>query len=335
MWEWSAGDLSRLSAFLAERGVCGPDLIVRLLGDGHSNLTYLVDDGDRRCVVRRPPPPPTPPGAHDVLREARVLTALKDTPVPTPHILAVAEAGEVLDVPLYAMTFAEGPIVTITTPPPLDTPEARSQVAMHMVEVLADLHAVDWQLVGGRPDGFNRRHLSSLARLVPDSPSPAFTRLRDLLLETAPAESGASVIHNDFRIGNLVLAPDPPGRVLAVLDWELATTGDPLFDLGYFLACVPDEAAKGDPGNLTATQALSTAMNEPGFPTRSELAERYATRTGRDLSGLGWYVGLAHWKLAVLYEYQRRKANDPYYADPTMVTRFVRAGLAACSAEEG
>jgi aminoglycoside phosphotransferase (APT) family kinase protein len=125
-------------------------------------------------------------------------------------------------------------------------------------------------------------------------------------------------------LGNVVLAPDAPGRIAAVLDWELATIGDPLFDLGYFLSSVPE---KGAP--MTPTEQLGTAMLEDGWPTRAELANRYADRTCRDLANLDWYAGLAFWKLAVLYEYGRRRAargvGDPYYADPALVRSFLAA----------
>ena len=138
-----------------------------------------------------------------------------------------------------------------------------------------------------------------------------------------------SIVHNDFRIGNVVLAPDAPGRVAAVLDWELATLGDPLFDLGYFLATIP---VAGRP--MTPTEELSTAMLEPGYPTREELAARYASRTGADLGRLDWYSALALWKLAALYEYGRRRAatgsGDEYYADPALVRSFLDAAGRAC-----
>jgi aminoglycoside phosphotransferase (APT) family kinase protein len=322
-WDWTPETVARLGNFLAGRGICGPDITTRRIGDGHSNLTYLVSDGATSVVVRRPPPPPTPPGAHDMLREARLIAALAETPVPVPRVLATAEAGEVIDVPCYAMSYAEGPVVTTTTPAPLDRPETRLEIADDLVDVLVELHAVDWAGAGltGRPEGFNRRHLDSLGRLVRDDPPLGFAELRDWLATNAPPESGAAIVHNDFRIGNVVLAPDRPGRVAAVLDWELATIGDPLFDLGYFLTSVPETAAR------TATEELGAAMLEDGYPTRAEIAERYARRTSRDLSTLGWYVALAQWKLAALYEYQRRRGTDPYYDDPALVASFLAAGL--------
>ncbi len=143
-----------------------------------------------------------------------------------------------------------------------------------------------------------------------------------------PPESGDAILHNDFRVGNVMLSKAPPARILAVLDWELATIGDPLFDVGYFLASYPE----GEP--ITPTQDLGTMFLEPGYPTRAELAERYAADTGRDLSNLQWYTVMALWKLAVLYEYAHRRGEDAYYQDPALVERFLsaasrEAGLAA------
>lgn len=331
-WDWSRTDRARLTAFLTGRGLTAGDVTTRRIGDGHSNLTYLVTGADgRRVVVRRPPPPPTPPGAHDMLREARWIGSLAATPVPVATLLATAEAGEVIDVAFYVMSFAPGPVVTTATPEPLDDPSVRRRLGEGLVDTLADLHAVDWRGLGledmGRPEGFNERHLRRMGRLVADesgAPPPHFAVIDAWLGAHVPAESGAAIVHNDFRVGNVVLSAAEPGAIAAVLDWELATIGDPLFDLGYFLSSVPEQD-----GPLTPTEELGTAMLEPGWPTRKELADRYAERTGADLSDLTWYTTLALWKLAVLYEYGRRRAvdgrGDPYYADQTLVQSFLDA----------
>ncbi|MCW2778653.1 MAG: phosphotransferase family protein [Frankiales bacterium] len=331
-WDWTPDTLDALAALLREHGVCDGEVTARRLGDGHSNLTFLVSDGKRQVVVRRPPPPPTPPGAHDVLREARLLTALQGTAVPVPRVLATAQAGALLDVPLYVMDLVEGPVVTTSTPAPLDTPAGRRLLGHALVDTLADLHAVDWRAAGladvGRPEGYNARHLARVGRLVADEqggPPPAFAAVEQWLRDHVPTESGATLVHNDYRLGNVVLGP---GCVAAVLDWELATLGDPLCDVGYLLASVPQ---RGEP--QTPTEELATAMLEDGWPTRDELAQRYAARTGRDLSGLDWYRVLALWKLAVLYEYAHRRAvqgvGDPYYADAGLVPRFLLAAQVA------
>lgn len=340
-WNWSGDQLSLLGTFLGDLGLTAGPLTSSTIGDGHSNLTFLVSDGERQVVVRRPPPPPTPPGAHDVLREAKLMGALHGTGVPVPDVLAVGQAGDVIDVPFFVMSYTAGPVVTTKTPAPLDTPAERRLVGEALIDVLAELHAVDWRGRGlsdfGRPEGFNERHLRRMGRLVADEngrPPEGFVEIDEWLGAHVPAESGESIVHNDYRLGNVILAPDPPGRIASVLDWELATIGDPLFDVGYFLASCPVESTggPGQPG-FTPTEAFGLALLEPGYPAREELARRYADRTGADLSNLGWYTAMAQWKLAVLYEYGRRRAvagqGDVYYADPALVQAFLRAARQA------
>jgi len=330
-WDWTPETLGALQGFLDGRGITHGALTVKRIGDGHSNLTFLVSDGETGVVVRRPPPPPTPPGANDMLREARIVGALAGTAVPVPGVLATAREGEVLDVPLYVMEFAHGHVVTTETPQPLANSLGRREIGESLIDTLAELHAVDYRALGlrefGRPDGFNLRHLQRMGRLIEDDdgrPPQHFTAIDAWLKENAPSESGASLIHNDFRIGNVVVGPEAPGRIAAVLDWELATIGDPLFDVGYFLASVPENDQTSTP-----TQRLGAAMLEDGYPSRQELADRYARKTGRDLSKLTWYTAMALWKLAVLYEYSRRRAvqgvGDQYYADSLQVQAFLTA----------
>lgn len=330
-WAFSDDQRDALRAFLGDHGICDGPLTIQRIGDGHSNLTFLVSDGARKVVVRRPPPPPIPPGAHDMLREARLIGALSGTDVPVPEVLAIGRAGEVLDVPFYVMGHVEGVVVTERTPDALGVATARRQVGEALIDALAALHAVDWRARGlgdfGRPEGFNARHLRRMSGLIAGEdgslPEP-FADVSDWLGAHVPAESAAAIVHFDFRLGNVILGPDPPGRILAVLDWELATIADPLLDVGYFLTSYP---TPGEP--LTPTQEMGAATLEPGYPTRDELAERYAAITGRDLSDLRWHGTLALWKLAVLYEYGRRRAErghgDAYYADPSMVRRFLEA----------
>ncbi|MET8430683.1 phosphotransferase family protein [Nocardia sp. NPDC004860] len=336
-WDWSPRTLSALESFLFERGITDGPLATKRIGDGHSNLTFLVSDGQRQVIVRRPPPPPVPTGAHDMLREARLLEALANTAVPVPRVLATGHSGEVLDVAFYVMDHVAGPVITTATPAELSAPTDRRALGEALIDTLVTLHAVDWRAAGlgdlGRPEGFNRRHLNRMTRLIADAdgqPPAEFADITAWLVAHVPPESGAAIIHNDFRIGNVIVAPEPPARIAAVLDWELATIGDPLFDLGYFLACYPDP---GEP--FTPTTKMGTACLEDGFPTRAELAARYAAATGRSLCDLNWYVALAQWKLAVLYEYGRRRAadgaGDPYYRDVTLVQSFLDAARRAAA----
>jgi aminoglycoside phosphotransferase (APT) family kinase protein len=330
MWAWSSDELDRLGRLLAERGLCGAAVTAQAIGDGHSNLTFLVSDGQSRVVVRRPPPPPLPPGAHDVLREARLLAALSSTPVPAPRVLATVAAGELLDVPIVVMDFVEGFVITSSTPALSSDLRLRRRIGLSLVDTLAALHTVAWRDVGlgdfGKPDGYNARQLRRMRSLIAvDGVVPgAFARLDDWLHANVPAESATSIVHNDFRIGNMIVDVET-GCVAAVLDWELATIGDPLADLGYLLASYP---VQGEP--LVPTSAMGTAVLEPGYPGRTELLDRYAERTGADVAGVNWYATLAMYKLAALYEYSRKRfesgVGDPYYADPGLVSSFLAAG---------
>jgi aminoglycoside phosphotransferase (APT) family kinase protein len=330
MWTWSTEALTALGRFLSDRGVCDVEVTATPIGDGHSNLTFLVSDGDTQVVVRRPPPPPLPPGANDVLREARFMSALADTDVPVPHVLATAAPAELLDVPVVVMEFVDGAVITERTPAPADDVELRRRVGESLIDTLAALHSVRWRDVGldgfGKPEGYNERQLRRMQALISvngDVP-PAFTDLAAWLEAHRPPESGTAVVHNDFRIGNTVV-DTTAGRVAAVLDWELASIGDPLADLGYLLACYP---VAGEP--VVPTAAMGTAVLEAGYPSRTALLDRYADRTGADVSGVNWYAALAMYKLAALYEYSRRRfeegIGDPYYADPQFVPSFLRAG---------
>lgn len=324
---WDGPPLAALARLLREHGMAVEGTLVATpVGNGHVNRTDLVTDGVHRWVVRRPPPPPHPRGAFDVLREVRLLRALEGSAVPVPRVVATARAGEVGDVDLYVMAHVDGWVVTGAVPAPLAQPGDRERIGTSVVEVLADLHAIDPAALGladlGRPDGFNTRHLRRLDRLLDDPPT-TFGPARSWLAERVPAESDARLVHLDHRLGNVIVAPDPPGRVAAVLDWELATIGDPLLDLAFTLWSVPDGHVR------TPTQAMCPAALEPGWPTRAALAARYASRSGRDLAGLDWYVVMALYKTAVLYEYSRRRTaagvtKDAYYADPHHVPAFLR-----------
>jgi aminoglycoside phosphotransferase (APT) family kinase protein len=330
MWSWSEAELQRLGHFLAERDLCGPAVTAQAIGDGHSNLTFLVSDSQSRVVVRRPPPPPLPPGAHDVLREAQLLSALSQTLIPAPRVLATVAAGELLDVPIVVMEFVEGAVITESTPAASAETRLRRRIGESLVDTLAALHNVDWRGVGlgdfGKPDGYNARQLRRMRSLIAvDGTVPkSFAPLDGWLHAHLPAESASSIVHNDFRIGNMIVDVRT-GCIAAVLDWELATIGDPLADLGYLLTSYP---VKGEP--LVPTSTMGTAVLEQGYPARAQLLERYADRTGADVSHVNWYATLAMYKLAALYEYSRRRfedgVGDPYYADPELVSSFLTAG---------
>lgn len=318
-----------LAAFLAERDLVHGPLTVRPVGDGHSNLTYLVT-GDTTVVLRRPPPPPFPRGAHDVLREARVIAGLAGTDVPAPAVLAEAPAGVVFDVPCFVMAFVPGAVMTDRSG--LPDPKSRRAVADGLVAALAAIHRADPASSGLRVrPGSTARTLDRFRALAAGDaaePPTAFRAIEDRLRASLPADTDAVLLHNDFRLGNVLV---DGRRIAAVLDWELASTGDPLADLGYLLATWPEPARP-----LTPIEEFGRAALEPGFPDRPALADRYAALTGRDLAALPWFVAFANWKLAALYEYNRRRVlsgiGDDYYADPGHVAAFLEA---ASNALEG
>lgn len=322
-------DADRLARWLRdELGVEGP-IAVERLGEGHSNLTYAVSAGSGRWVLRRPPAGPLLPTAHDVVREHRVLTLLAgstaDVRVPRP--VAVCEDADVLGVPFYLMERVEGVVIRDALPSWLDEP-GRRLLGLDLVTAFAEVHRVD---VGpfveaglGRPGGYLARQLrrwtgqregiqaavaaaGGTARELPD-----YDRVRDWLAAHLPDEADPAVVHGDAKLDNVVVARDgETPRVAAILDWEMATVGDPRADLGYLLSFWPE------PGWTHPLAELVTSA--PGFPSRAELVAAWERATGRQGGDLTWFVTLAVWKLAVLLEasYHRHLAgstDDPFFA---------------------
>jgi aminoglycoside phosphotransferase (APT) family kinase protein len=318
-----------VEAFLDEHGLGSGELGASRIGEGHSNVTFLLERGGERFVLRRPPRPPLPPSAHDMLREARVQIALERAGARVPHVLAVCEDESVLGVPFYVMAYIEGVVVTDRVPPALDRPEERHRVGEELVDALAEIHAVDWIACGlegfGKPTGYLARQVRRFAELWGYNATRELPQVAELArwLEANRPESGeATVVHGDYRLGNLLLGPAAPARVLAVLDWELATIGDPLADVGYLVATYAEAGAPSTP------LELSPVTREEGFPSRIELAERYEERTGRRIEALPWYETLALWKAAVFCEaiygrYLRGEMPDDRFA-PSLETGVPR-----------
>ena len=307
-----------LLAFLDAHDLGSGDAEIVPVGDGHSNVTYLARRGDRELVVRRPPRPPLPPSAHDVLREARLLRALRGTAARVPEVLAVCDDEAVIGAPFYVMERVAGDVITRAVPPALDTPIERRRIGEELVDALVEIHAVDWQarLAGfGKPTGYLERQVRRFRGLWEHSRTrevAAVERVGAWLEERLPDSGPATIVHGDYRLGNTMFATGAPARLVAVFDWEMATIGDPLADLGYL--CTSWSEADDPPLGRFELGRVSRAE---GFPTRAELVARYEARSGRAVGDLRWYRTLALWKSIVFMEGNYRRAvegrtDDPY-----------------------
>ena len=320
----------------------GQPLHVERIRGGHSNETFFVTRGDARWVLRRPPRGPLLPTAHDVGREYRVLRGLIQTSVPVPRPLLLCEDTAVIGAPFYLMERAEGTVIRETLPPAFAADEsARAGLGYELVDRLAELHAVDYTAVGlsdlGKPAGYLERQLRRWTGQLDASrnrPLPDLDAVTAWLAAHLPESPPATIVHGDYRLDNAMYAPQPPARIVAILDWEMATLGDPLADLGYLLSFWMEP---GDPTTALEDSWRVTAL--PGFPTRAQLVARYAERTGRVLTDVPFYVALAIWKLAVLLEgsYKRHLAgttDDPFFATlGEGVPALARRALAVCQGE--
>lgn len=292
-------DEAIVRGFLDAHGIGDGDLRWSRIGDGQSNLTYLITRGDQRLVLRRGPRPPLPRSAHDMVREARVQKLLAGSGFPVPKVLAVCEDADLLGVAFYVMEFVDGEIITDSLPRAAGD---GARVAESVVGTLARLHAVDvggddWGRIG-RPEGYLERQLARFQGLWPQVSTrtlPEVDRIGAALAASLPRSGdGAVLVHGDYRLGNLLFGND--GAVAAVLDWEMATLGDPLADLGYLAATWSDESA------AATVMELSPATRAAAVPGRAWLIRRYAELTGRDVGAVGWYQALALWKSAVFCE---------------------------------
>ncbi|HEX6229207.1 MAG TPA: phosphotransferase family protein [Solirubrobacterales bacterium] len=312
--------LEPLAAYLDAAGLGSGPIAASPIGDGHSNVTFLLVRGHRRLVLRRPPRGPLQPSTHDVLREARLLRALSPLGLPVPEVVASCEDESVIGAPFYVMPFVEGHVLSDALPAELSGDEVPERIAGELVDVLVQLHAVDYEAVGliglGRSEGYLERQIKRFAGLLEANatrPLPELERVRDWLAADLPASPPATIVHGDYRLGNVMFAPSEP-RLVAVLDWEMATIGDPLADLGYMTATWAEPEDADDP-----VGDLSAVTRQPGFPRREALARRYAEATGHSLEALPWYQVLALWKAAIFLEgsyrrYQDGTTSDAYFA---------------------
>jgi aminoglycoside phosphotransferase (APT) family kinase protein len=297
-------DLARLRAYFVDEvpGATDQPLTAELIAGGRSNLTYTISDGTSTWVLRRPPLGHVLPTAHDMAREYRVMTALAGTGVPVPRTYALCENVEVNGAPFYVMEKVDGIIYRDGASLGGVGHEAARRLSEELVDVLARIHTVDYEQVGlgefGHPDGFLERQIRrwgqqwerSKTRELPGVDEIA-RRLRAALPESGPP----TIVHGDYRLDNTMMASDDPGRIVAVLDWEMSTLGDPLADLGLFLLYWGNAGAQ-----IIATGSAIDA--QAGYLTSDEIVERYALQSGRRVDALDWYVVFAFYKLAIIVE---------------------------------
>ncbi|CAN5809656.1 phosphotransferase family protein [soil metagenome] len=305
---------------------------------GRSNLTYAVTGGDGTCfVLRRPPLGSVLATAHDMAREHRIIAAVYPTGVPVPQPLGLCTDADVNGAPFYVMSYVDGQV--------LDTPESvsgiphagRRAVAEDLIDVLADLHAVDVDACGlgdlAKRDGYVERQLRRWSKQWEASKTrevPAVDEVAVRLAESIPVQQAVTIAHGDYRFGNCIVDVEA-GRIAAVLDWELCTLGDPLADVGYLGVYWADSADRRSRPN--------DPSREPGFPTYGELVQRYATLSGRDVSDVDYYIAFSAFRLAVISEgvFARYKAGvmgdgpDPMVVElfETSTVELAESALAA------
>jgi aminoglycoside phosphotransferase (APT) family kinase protein len=307
----------------------GGELSATLIAGGKSNLTYELTDGARSWIVRRPPLGHVLATAHDMAREFRVMSALQPTDVPVPRTFGLCEDAEVLGAPFYVMEKVAGRAYRHVADIVPIGPERTRAISAALVDTLATLHQVDPEAVGladfGRPEGFLGRQVRRWKKQLDASYTrdlPAAEELHARLAADIPAESATGIVHGDFRLDNVLV--DESDRLVAVIDWEMATLGDPLTDLALMVVY-------GRLGRTLADNQVADVASAPGFLSEAEIIERYAAASPRDLSRFGFYLGLASFKLAAILE----GIHYRYQHGQTVGEGFARIGEAIGPLLEG
>ncbi len=304
-----------------------PPLRFQLVAGGHSCLTYIVTDADdRRVVLRRPPLGHVLATAHDVIREHRIIHALRDTSVPVPETLAACDRSEVNGAPFFVMAHVDGRVMheAADVDRVAPTPEARRKVTESLVDALVGLHQVDPDDVGlgdlSRRDGYLQRQLKRWVRQWESSKTRELDTMEQLhgwLVDHQPPEDGVRIVHGDFRLGNLLVMED--ATVGAVVDWELCTLGQPMADLAYLLR------SWVGPGEVPG-QHIQAPTSVGGFPDRDAIVERYADATGRGVEHLEYWMAFNAWRSAAIAEgVLRRYVDGNMGARPDDLDGFVRS----------
>ena len=316
-------DLTRLESWLRDNldGAEG-ELSVRQFGGGHANLTYLMTFGESEFVLRRPPLGPIAPSAHDMTREHRVLKDLWRTYPLAPRSFLLCTDPDVLGVDFHVLERRHGFVIRATNTSVIDNdPDLCRRIGAMIVASLADLHRVNPAAVGlkdlGRPEGFVARQVAGWTKrwhAAVDDSAPDATDLIAWITSDIPDSPEVSLIHNDFKLDNIMVAHDDPARAVAVLDWDMCTRGDPLLDLANLLNYWA-EATDSD----LQRRAAWMPTDRPGFPTRAQITESYAERTGFNTARLTWYEVFGAFKVAVIVQqiyirYLRGQTQDPRFA---------------------
>ena len=316
-------DKKALSGFLAswDPVFAQPDkLNVTSLTGGASNLTFKVSVGDRVCVVRHAPPGRKAATAHDMVREARILMAVRPHFPYCPEIYAVCEDSSVLGTPFFVMEFLPGVVVGRDLPVELSRDTARA-LCESLIQLHARLHALDLNETGlidfGKPDGYVQRQIAGWSKRYSDVRTddvPQCERLMQWLDDNRPAEMGACLVHNDFKFDNLILDANDPTRIVGVLDWEMAAVGDPFMDLGASLAYW---VQRDDPDEVQALRTLPTTIE--GMMTRNEVVERYMELSDRRVDDFTFYYVYGLFRLAgiaqqIYYRFKKGQTSDPRFA---------------------
>jgi aminoglycoside phosphotransferase (APT) family kinase protein len=309
-------DEANVTTWLAERTEVSPPLTFDLVQGGRSNLTYVVGDRDgRRLVLRRPPLHGVLQSAHDMGREHRIISALAEAAVPVPVTVGYEDDDAITGAPFYVMRYVDGVVVrdAAAARESLDE-QTRRAVSEDLVDVLVRLHEVDVDAVGlgdlARREDYLGRQLKRWRGQLHQARTrelPVLDEVHDRLVASIPEQGAATIVHGDYRLDNLMLDPST-GSVQAVLDWELTTLGDPLADVGLLLVYW------ADPGD-EVIPLLDAPTTVDGFLSRREVAERYAERSGRDLSDIDYYVAFGYWKLACILEGVYSRYSSGAYGD--------------------
>jgi aminoglycoside phosphotransferase (APT) family kinase protein len=331
-------DQAALGGYLRKHlpgGDPAPPIKIEQFPGGHSNLTYLIRYGDQEFVLRRPPVGPVAPTAHDMPREYKLLSAIHPHFSLAPKPILLCEDASVIGVPFYLMERRRGFIVRFKVPEQIGgNLGLRKQVSEAVVNTLVALHAVDIQASGivniGKPEGLVGRQVHGWAKRWHGSRTGELAEMDQViqwLVDRIPPESAtATIVHNDFKLDNIMLAENNPARVVAVLDWETCTVGDPLIDVGLLLTYWTMRGAADEPETSDRNRSLRAVTNGPGWLTREEIIDRYAASTGRDLSHITFYETFARFKVAVIiqqiyFRYVQGQTRDERFRNFDLLVR--------------